>query len=311
MLMISSATSRRMSSSSARAISMRWSCPPLSWCGYLSSTSPGLRLTASSDPPSFACHSEAVEPGEVRAAEHREDAVGLEDRVVGAERVLEDALDVGVVLLQLPALQGRDVDAVEADRAARDRRRRRIIFPIVDFPLPLSPISDTTSPGCDGEADVTDREQLAPAEGADAVGLAAGVEPRASGGRLPARGRVARARAERRAAPPRTSRTRAGSGPGTGSRPGDRAATEGAPGCPSAAARRTAPRPPAATRGAVACTDALGESMIVAGGRLLGELAGVHDEDRVGDLVEHREVVRDHDDALDEAAVAELDEQLG
>ena len=36
MLMISSATSRRMSSSSARAISMRCSWPPLSWCGYLS-----------------------------------------------------------------------------------------------------------------------------------------------------------------------------------------------------------------------------------------------------------------------------------
>ena len=62
MLMISSATSRRMSSSSARAISIRCSCPPLSWCGYLFSTSLGLRLTASSDRSSFACHSEAVDP---------------------------------------------------------------------------------------------------------------------------------------------------------------------------------------------------------------------------------------------------------
>ena len=45
--------------------------------------------------------------------------------------------------------------------------------------------------------------------------------------------------------------------------------------------------------------------------RLLDELAGVHHEDRVGHLVEDREVVRDHDRALHEAAVTELDEQLG
>ena len=53
MLMISSATRSRMSSSRARAMSIRWSWPPLSWCGYLPRTSPGLRLTASSDASSF------------------------------------------------------------------------------------------------------------------------------------------------------------------------------------------------------------------------------------------------------------------
>ena len=62
MLMISSATSSRMSSISARAMSMRCSCPPLSWCGYFPRTSPGLRLTASSDLSSFACHSAALSP---------------------------------------------------------------------------------------------------------------------------------------------------------------------------------------------------------------------------------------------------------
>ncbi len=45
--------------------------------------------------------------------------------------------------------------------------------------------------------------------------------------------------------------------------------------------------------------------------RLLDELARVHHEDRVGDLVEDREVVRDHDRALHELPVAELDEHLG
>ncbi len=46
------------------------------------------------------------------------------------------------------------------------------------------------------------------------------------------------------------------------------------------------------------------------GRRLLGELAAVHDEDRVGDLVEDRDVVGDHGHALHEAAVPELDEHL-
>ena len=53
-------------------------------------------------PSSFACHSESLSPEKYSGAEHREDAIRLEDRVVRAERVLEDALDVGVVLLERP-----------------------------------------------------------------------------------------------------------------------------------------------------------------------------------------------------------------
>ena len=45
--------------------------------------------------------------------------------------------------------------------------------------------------------------------------------------------------------------------------------------------------------------------------RLLRQVTGVHDEDRVGDLVQDRDVVRDHDHALDEAALPELHEHLG
>ena len=56
MLMISSATSSRMSSSRALATSSRCSCPPLSWCGYLPSTWPGSRRTASSDLSTLARH---------------------------------------------------------------------------------------------------------------------------------------------------------------------------------------------------------------------------------------------------------------
>ena len=39
---------------------------------------------------------------------------------------------------------------------------RRIIRPIVDFPLPLSPISETTSPALHVERDVADRRERSP-----------------------------------------------------------------------------------------------------------------------------------------------------
>ena len=81
--------------------------------------------------------------GEVLAAEHREDAVRLEDRVVRAERILEDPLHVAVVLLELSAAPGARCPRRRSVIAPRvTRRRRRIIFPIVDLPLPLSPMSD-------------------------------------------------------------------------------------------------------------------------------------------------------------------------
>jgi hypothetical protein len=63
MLMISSATSILMSSSSARAISNRWSWPPLSWWGYLPRTWSGSSRTASSDAPILWRHSVAPTPG--------------------------------------------------------------------------------------------------------------------------------------------------------------------------------------------------------------------------------------------------------
>ena len=59
MLITSSATRKRISSSSARAISSRWSWPPLSWCGYLPSTSAGLRPTDSIDAATLSLHSDA------------------------------------------------------------------------------------------------------------------------------------------------------------------------------------------------------------------------------------------------------------
>ena len=63
MLMISSATRSRISRSSARAISRRWSWPPLSWCGYLCSTWLGSRPTASSEASTRDSHSASGTPG--------------------------------------------------------------------------------------------------------------------------------------------------------------------------------------------------------------------------------------------------------
>ena len=48
---------------------------------------------------------------------------------------------------------------------------------MVDLPLPLSPMSDTTSPGATSKLTSWTAEQLAAAESADAVRLAAGVDP--------------------------------------------------------------------------------------------------------------------------------------
>ena len=55
--------------------------------------------------------------------------------------------------------------------------RRRIILPIVDLPLPLSPISETTSPALTSKVTSLTAVSVFPAERADPVVLAARVEP--------------------------------------------------------------------------------------------------------------------------------------
>ncbi len=118
-----------------------------------------------------------AEPGEVLAAEHREHAVGLEDRVVRAERVLEDTLYVGVVRLQRSAAERGDVHAVEDDVPAGDLEEPEDHLP--DGRLAAAALADEGDDlaGVDVEADVPDREELTAAESADAVRLAAGVDP--------------------------------------------------------------------------------------------------------------------------------------
>ena len=81
MLMISSATRQLESSVSARAMSIRCSCPPLSWWGYLPRIWPGVeadRVQRRLDP---LLPLRAPQAREVLGLEHREHAIDLEDRV--------------------------------------------------------------------------------------------------------------------------------------------------------------------------------------------------------------------------------------
>ena len=217
-------------------------------------------ITSSSDASSFSCHSAAARPREVRAAHEREDAVGLEDRVVRAERILEDALHVGG---STPSAGG--------PRASRCRRRRSVIGRARRAQQAEDHLADRSTCRCRSRrsarrprraatAKLTslDGEQLAAAERAGAVGLASTCRARAaSGRRLPAGDVVARARARRTAAPRShcVERERA-AGPeaAAGRRVEQRRRPAGD--AARAAARRSARRPRAATRSAAACTGA-------------------------------------------------------
>ena len=79
---------------------------------------------------------------------------------------------MAVVLAQLLLPQVEDVSALEHDPARPTvGSSRRIILPSVDFPLPLSPMSETTSPRSMLETDLL-QGQLQPAsEGAGPVDL--------------------------------------------------------------------------------------------------------------------------------------------
>ena len=101
----------------------------------------------------------AAHPGEVGAADHAEDAVDLEDRVVRAEGILEDALHVAVIALQPPALEGGDVGPFERDRAVRDRRQPEDHLPDGRFPAAALADQGDDLAGPEIEGHVADRGQ--------------------------------------------------------------------------------------------------------------------------------------------------------
>ena len=85
--------------------------------------------------------------GEIRVANHLEDTVDLEDRVVPAERILEHALHAAVVAAAGRRPSSETSCPSNVIEPSVTSVSRRIIFPTVVLPLPLSPISDTISPG--------------------------------------------------------------------------------------------------------------------------------------------------------------------
>ena len=181
-----------MSSSSARAISSRCSCPPLSWCGYLPSTSAGSSPTASRDACELRRATRPARGAEVARPDHLEHPVGLEDRVVRAERVLEDALHVPVVGAELATTERRHVLPVDRDRAGRDRRQPQ------DHPadgrLAAAALADQRDDlaALDRERHVRHGGQLRCRRTFRSGTPSSRPRARASGGHLPARGEAAR-----------------------------------------------------------------------------------------------------------------------
>ena len=188
-------------------------------------------------------------------------------------------------------------------------RSRRIILPIVDLPLPLSPMSETTSPGGTPKLTFRTARSSRPPNAPTRYDLqqvsTSSIRPPPSSTRPRDRRDLDERRllgalleGERAPGPEAAARRRLeerGRTAGDAAQPLLRVAD-------ADLGQRREEHPRVRVRRCV--DDRLRR-------RLLGELAGVHDEDRVGDLVQDREVVRDHDHALDEAAVAELHEQLG
>ena len=212
--------------------------------------------------------------------------------------------------------------ALEAHRAARSASAAAArSSPVVDLPEPDSPTRPSVSPARDLEADAVDRlargrpsaRRASPRWTGNRFVRSVDPEQRAVGrshrDRLAAgaraRSRVRRAHpvagpdlaqlaAARRRSRRRVRRT--GSAARSGSRRAGRRGPAAGPGSRSAAPRgRPRPRAAAARRAAPPCTDAPGWSNSSRTGRLLDDLARVHDGDVVGDLGDDAHVVGDQD----------------
>src|SRR5664280_157776 len=114
----------------------------------------------------------SAHPGEELALDHREDAIGLEDRVVGAEWILEHALNLAAVFLQRPPLESRDVGSAESDHALCNRRKAQ--DHLADGGFTTTALTDHRHDlsRLHFEADIPDRRYCFTAEGAGAVNLA-------------------------------------------------------------------------------------------------------------------------------------------
>ena len=264
------------------------------------------RLEGGSEPVAPLVVAEARQEG---AADQVEHPVGLEDRVVRAERILEDALDARVVPAQAAAVEPGHVLAPEADRAVGHVRQPE--DEAADRRLAAAALADQRDDlsRLNLERDVGDGGDALAAERAGLELLRDAFE------------------AEHQAATFQHAAWRPGSNSTNGGCSAHFANASGQR-CPESAPRRRLeqrrrPARDAAESGLVEACARLGQRAeeharvrmprVVddrGGGALLDEPACVHDDDRVRDLVEDRQVVGDHDRALHEPAVPELDEQL-
>ncbi len=103
---------------------------------------------------------------EVLLAHKLEDPVRLVERVVGAERVLEDPLHVAVVVVQLARLQTEDVGPVEHDVTTRGRYQAEDYLAQGRLPAPALADEGHDLTLVDVEADLAQRRLQAAAEGA-------------------------------------------------------------------------------------------------------------------------------------------------
>ena len=220
-----------MSSSSDRAMRMRWSWPPLSWCGYLprsdrccSSRQRGTRRPC--------LPVSAVDLRKEGASHHAEDVIDLEHGIYRAERILEDALHLPVIRVE-PRPENVPMSGPSIEiRPPLISIRRRIILPIVVLPLPLSPMRETTSPLARSKLTSLTARSVDPPNVPKPVDLRDLVESQHSVRPPSSTRRDERARSPRTAAPRHISRRPGGSAPGTGNRSADPAAPADSRGCP-------------------------------------------------------------------------------
>ncbi len=177
---------------------------------------------------------EAVVPGGIikigqeLAADGAEHAADAEDRVEGAERVLEHALNAPVISLERGALQLGNVGALEGDAAFAHRGEAQ--DHAADRGLARAAFADQRDhlAGLHLEVDLVDHPDAFAAEGAGPIDL--GNRLKLQHGYPPSSRRpCGRGRSRRRAAPRRISPRRADSGRGNGSRPADRAGMAAVP----------------------------------------------------------------------------------
>src|ERR1035437_1989509 len=176
--------------------------------------------------------------GEILVAAQTEDAICLKDRVVRAERILEDALDVTVVRLDAASSNARYVGPVQTDGTMADVDE--LENHLADGRLAAAALADQRGDLASVyvKADIADGGQFLPAEGADTVDLGNPVQAKHLLQWPSSRRPNGRCRLPRMAAPPRTCRRQEGSALGSGNPLGASEVTAGCRGYRTASCLR-------------------------------------------------------------------------